>query len=67
MIAERSFGADPHQRRRAWRRAWMRGSLREGVACCVKHFPGHGDTHVDSHHALPTVDKSLAAAAKRWS
>ncbi|MGZ7230854.1 glycoside hydrolase family 3 N-terminal domain-containing protein, partial [Streptococcus pyogenes] len=40
--------------------AWMRGSLREGVACCVKHFPGHGDTHVDSHHALPTVDKSRA-------
>jgi beta-N-acetylhexosaminidase len=38
----------------------MRGSLREGVACCVKHFPGHGDTHVDSHHALPTVDKSRA-------
>ncbi|MFO1225485.1 MAG: glycoside hydrolase family 3 N-terminal domain-containing protein [Roseateles sp.] len=38
----------------------MRGSLREGVACCVKHFPGHGDTHVDSHHALPTVNKSRA-------
>ena len=30
------------------------------MACCVKHFPGHGDTHVDSHHALPTVDKTLA-------
>jgi len=30
------------------------------VACCVKHFPGHGDTHVDSHLALPTVDKSRA-------
>src|SRR6185295_12334311 len=41
--------------------AWMRGSLREGVACCVKHFPGHGDTHVDSHRDLPEVDKSLAA------
>ena len=29
------------------------------MACCVKHFPGHGDTHVDSHLDLPTVDKSL--------
>jgi beta-N-acetylhexosaminidase len=59
VIAERSFGADP-DRVAALARAWMRGSLREGVACCVKHFPGHGDTHVDSHHALPTVDKSRA-------
>ena len=59
VIAERSFGADPHRVSRL-AGAWMRGSLREGVACCVKHFPGHGDTHVDSHHALPTVDKSLA-------
>lgn len=59
VIAERSFGADPHRVARL-AGAWMRGSLREGVACCVKHFPGHGDTHVDSHHALPTVDKSLA-------
>jgi len=59
VIAERSFGEDP-QRVTRLAGAWMRGSLREGVACCVKHFPGHGDTHVDSHHALPTVDKSLA-------
>ncbi|PTT78140.1 beta-N-acetylhexosaminidase [Pelomonas sp. HMWF004] len=57
VIGERSFSNDPVEvARLAW--AWMRGSLREGVACCVKHFPGHGDTHVDSHHALPTVDKS---------
>lgn len=60
VIGERSFGEDPALVTRL-ARAWMRGSLREGVACCVKHFPGHGDTHVDSHHALPTVDKSLAA------
>jgi len=60
VIGERSFGEDPALVTRM-ARAWMRGSLREGVACCVKHFPGHGDTHVDSHHALPTVDKSLAA------
>lgn len=59
VIAERSFGADP-QRASTLALAWMDGSLSEGVACCVKHFPGHGDTNVDSHRALPTVDKSLA-------
>ncbi len=57
VIAERSFGEDPREVVRL-ARAWMLGSLSEGVACCVKHFPGHGDTHVDSHLALPTVDKS---------
>jgi len=59
VIAERSFGADP-DRATELALAWMEGSLREGVACCVKHFPGHGDTHVDSHRDLPTVDKPLA-------
>ena len=59
VIAERSFGADPDAATRI-ALAWMAGSESEGVACCVKHFPGHGDTHVDSHRDLPTVDKSLA-------
>ena len=59
VIAERSFSADPREVARL-AGAWMRGALRGGVACCVKHFPGHGDTHVDSHLALPVVDKSLA-------
>jgi beta-N-acetylhexosaminidase len=59
VIAERSFGADP-RRAAEIALAWMAGSASEGVACCVKHFPGHGDTHVDSHRDLPTVDKPLA-------
>jgi len=60
VIGERSFGADP-QRATELALAWMEGSLEEGVACCVKHFPGHGDTHVDSHRDLPTVAKPRSA------
>ncbi len=59
VIAERSFGAEP-QRAAELAMAWMAGSQAEGVACCVKHFPGHGDTNVDSHRDLPTVDKPVA-------
>ena len=59
VIAERSFSADPLAVARL-AGAWMDGAMSQGVACCIKHFPGHGDTHTDSHRALPTVDKSLA-------
>jgi len=58
VIAERSFGAEP-KRAAELAMAWMAGSHAEGVACCVKHFPGHGDTNVDSHRDLPTVAKSI--------
>ncbi|TMH00273.1 MAG: beta-N-acetylhexosaminidase [Betaproteobacteria bacterium] len=60
VISERSFGEDPREVTRL-AGAWMRGALREGVACSIKHFPGHGDTHVDSHRDLPVVDKPLDA------
>jgi len=60
VIAERSFGADPAKAARL-AGAWMAGHLGEGVATCVKHFPGHGDTHTDSHLALPVVDKARGA------
>src|SRR5437773_363868 len=60
VIAERSFSANPNDVARLGA-AWMRGSLSERVACCVKHFPGHGDTQVDSHYDLPIVDKPREA------
>ncbi|MEO7495012.1 MAG: beta-N-acetylhexosaminidase [Massilia sp.] len=63
VIAERSFGADP-ARAAALAMAWMEGSQGEGIACCIKHFPGHGDTRDDSHYALPTVDKPLGELAQ---
>jgi beta-N-acetylhexosaminidase len=59
VIGERSFSADPREVERL-AGAWMRGATDAGVACCCKHFPGHGDTAVDSHHDLPVVDKPLA-------
>ena len=42
-------------------RAYMEGIRESGVLTCIKHFPGHGDTAVDSHFALPVVSKSLDA------
>ena len=60
VIAERSYSSSAGQVT-AHAAAWMRGSLNEGVACCIKHFPGHGDTNVDSHFDLPVVDKPVAA------
>lgn len=35
-----------------------------GVIACVKHFPGHGDTFVDSHIGLPKVEKTLEELKK---
>ncbi len=35
--------------------AFVKGMESTGVLACVKHFPGHGDTHSDSHKTLPTI------------
>ncbi|MEV7125635.1 glycoside hydrolase family 3 protein [Streptomyces sp. NPDC093260] len=55
VIGVRSFGAatDLVARHTA---AWVEGLQSTGVAACTKHFPGHGDTNVDSHHAVPRID-----------
>ncbi|MGN7357237.1 glycoside hydrolase family 3 protein [Paenibacillus sp. SAF-054] len=42
----------------------MRGLQEGGVLAAIKHFPGHGDTAVDSHLGLPSIDKSLEALAE---
>ncbi len=58
VISDRSFGENP-QRVSALGLAWADGLMSAGVAACAKHFPGHGDTHLDSHLALPTVTRNL--------
>ena len=54
VIGVRSFGEDPQQVARL-ACAQIRGYQDAGVATCLKHFPGHGDTATDSHLAMPTV------------
>ena len=57
VIGVRSFGDDP-ERVAAFGCASIAPYAGSGVLCCVKHFPGHGDTAVDSHLGLPRVDKT---------
>ncbi|HYZ78654.1 MAG TPA: glycoside hydrolase family 3 N-terminal domain-containing protein [Gaiellaceae bacterium] len=61
VIGVRSFGSDPELVSRHVG-AYVIGLQGAGVAACAKHFPGHGDTEVDSHLDLPTVRGDLAAA-----
>lgn len=44
--------------------AVARGFTSSGIAPTAKHFPGHGDTHVDSHVALPRISKTKEELAK---
>ncbi|MFC4638443.1 glycoside hydrolase family 3 N-terminal domain-containing protein [Deinococcus hohokamensis] len=60
VIGERSFGSDPALVAELGV-AWALGSEAAGVMSSVKHFPGHGDTQVDSHLDLPVVHKTRAA------
>jgi len=57
VIGDRSFGEDPALVARLGT-ALAEGLQRGGVAACAKHFPGHGDTELDSHFDLPAVDHS---------
>ena len=45
--------------------AWLDGLVGTGLAGCIKHAPGHGDTRTDSHLALPVCDRPEATLAAR--
>ncbi|MCC0096069.1 glycoside hydrolase family 3 protein [Streptomyces flavotricini] len=64
VIGVRSFGADTRLAARHTA-AYVEGLQAAGVAACTKHFPGHGDTNVDSHHALPRIDVDLDTLVAR--
>lgn len=63
VIGVRSFGGDPDLVSKMTI-AYMKGVQSEGVAACLKHFPGHGDTAIDSHLGLGIVDKDRATLDK---
>ncbi|MFJ6541414.1 glycoside hydrolase family 3 protein [Streptomyces sp. NPDC091385] len=64
VIGVRSFGADTDLVARHTA-AYVTGLQSAGVAACTKHFPGHGDTAVDSHHALPRIDVDAGTLDRR--
>jgi beta-N-acetylhexosaminidase len=55
VINSRSFGSDKMQVA-AKGVAYMKGLQNNGIIATAKHFPGHGDTDTDSHHALPIIN-----------
>jgi beta-glucosidase-like glycosyl hydrolase/CubicO group peptidase (beta-lactamase class C family) len=57
VIGYRSFGEDRNKVAQ-WGAAYIRGMQETGIMACAKHFPGHGDTEVDSHADLPVISKS---------
>ena len=64
VIGVRSFGADTDLVARHTA-AYVTGLQSAGVAACTKHFPGHGDTAVDSHHSLPRIDVPAETLSSR--
>ena len=63
-VGTRSFGADTDlvSRHTAAAVAGLQGA---GVAACAKHFPGHGRTATDTHHAIATIEGGLAELRER--
>ncbi len=60
IIATRAFGEEPQT---VSRLGVLMARLieRQGIYACGKHFPGHGDTHLDSHLEMPVIEKTFEA------
>ncbi|HOO63724.1 MAG TPA: glycoside hydrolase family 3 protein [Synergistaceae bacterium] len=63
VINIRSFGEDP-ELVSALGTSMVVPYAEAGVLCSAKHYPGHGDTHVDSHVGLPKVERTLEELEK---
>lgn len=64
IIGDRSFARDPREVARHVA-AFITAHQGAGMIACAKHFPGHGDTHLDSHLALPSVEEELPRLLER--
>jgi beta-N-acetylhexosaminidase len=58
VMSSRAVSADPKQVI-IYAREFLRGLADAGVLGCGKHFPGLGEANLDTHHELPSVNKSL--------
>ncbi len=56
VIGIRAFSSDP-VKVAFWGKYALQGYKQAGIIATLKHFPGHGDVKVDSHEALPVVNK----------
>ena len=74
VLGTRCFGEDP-QLVAGLALGWLRGLCSAGVRGCIKHYPGHGATRLDSHDELPRIAKDqdadrhrapFAMIADRW-
>ncbi len=58
VIGDRSVGSTPELVGKIGS-ALVRGYIKSGIIPCAKHFPGHGNTFIDSHFGLPVEEKTL--------
>jgi beta-N-acetylhexosaminidase len=58
LIGPRAFGSDPVQAG-ILGAAFVKGQTAAGIIATAKHYPGHGDTDLDSHGVLPQIDASF--------